>query len=72
MKRIAIIGCGGSGKTVLATQLGAKLGLPVPHLDRLFWRAGWQQMPKPARTRSSCTRAAKRGGFLSHWRDDLT
>ena len=46
MKRIAIIGCGGSGKTTLATQLGAALGLPVHHLDRLFWRAGWQETPK--------------------------
>jgi adenylate kinase family enzyme len=46
MRRIAAIGCGGSGKTVLATRLGEKLSLPVHHLDRLFWRSGWQETPK--------------------------
>jgi adenylate kinase family enzyme len=61
MKRVAIIGCGGSGKTALATQLGAKLGLPVHHLDRLFWRAGWQETPKDewaALQRDLCARPA--------------
>ena len=41
MKRIMIIGCGGSGKSTLARQLGDKTGLPVVHLDQLFWRPGW-------------------------------
>ena len=36
-----IIGCGGSGKSTLARQLGEKTGLPVVHLDKLFWRPGW-------------------------------
>ena len=41
MERIMIIGCGGSGKSTLARQLGEKTGLPVVHLDKLFWRPGW-------------------------------
>ena len=41
MERIMIIGCGGSGKSTLARQLGEKTGLPVVHLDKLFWRSGW-------------------------------
>ena len=41
MERIIIIGCGGSGKSTLAQTLGAKTGLPVVHLDKLFWRPGW-------------------------------
>ena len=40
-----IIGCGGSGKTTLALQLGEKLSLPVFHLDQLFWKPGWQRTP---------------------------
>ena len=41
MERIIIIGCGGSGKSTLARQLGEKTGLPVVHLDKLFWEPGW-------------------------------
>ena len=41
MERILIIGCGGAGKSTLARQLGEKLGIPVVHLDKLFWKPGW-------------------------------
>lgn len=46
MQRILIIGCGGSGKSTLARQLGERTGLPVWHLDRLFWRSGWVNIPE--------------------------
>ena len=41
MERIVIIGCGGAGKSTLARQMGEKLGLPVVHLDQLWWKPGW-------------------------------
>ncbi len=41
MERILLIGCGGAGKSTLARQMGQKLGLPVVHLDKLFWKPGW-------------------------------
>ncbi|WP_158879511.1 DNA topology modulation protein FlaR [Amycolatopsis anabasis] len=41
MRRIAVIGCGGAGKSTFSRRLGEILGLPVTHLDRLFWRPGW-------------------------------
>lgn len=43
MERIIIVGCGGAGKSTLAQQLGAKTGLPVIHLDKLFWKPGWEE-----------------------------
>ena len=46
MKRIAIIGPGGAGKSTLARQMGAKTGLPVVHLDAVYWREGWTETPK--------------------------
>ena len=38
MKRVAVIGCGGSGKTMLSRRLGDLLGLPVVHIDAHYWR----------------------------------
>lgn len=41
MRRIAIIGCGGAGKSTLARELGDVLGIEVFHLDNLHWQPGW-------------------------------
>ncbi|MBR1173617.1 AAA family ATPase [Bradyrhizobium sp. KB893862 SZCCT0404] len=41
MRRIIVVGSQGSGKTSLARKLGQKLGLPVVHLDVLYWQPGW-------------------------------
>src|SRR3954454_13806559 len=46
MKRVLVIGSGGSGKTTLSRSLGQKLNVPVVHLDQLYWSAGWVEMPK--------------------------
>ena len=46
MKRIAIIGPGGAGKSTLARQIGERLGLPVIHLDAEHWQAGWIEPTK--------------------------
>ncbi len=45
MKRIVVIGSGGSGKSTFSRRLGEKLDIPVVHLDRLYWMAGWQRRP---------------------------
>lgn len=51
MRRIVIVGSGGAGKSTLARQLGDLLGLPVFHLDALFWRPGWVMTPREERLR---------------------
>ncbi len=43
MRRVMIIGGAGSGKSTIARLLGARSGLPVHHLDALFWKPGWVQ-----------------------------
>jgi len=45
MQRIMIVGSGGAGKSTFARALGAKLSLPVYHLDALLWRPGWVMTP---------------------------
>lgn len=42
IKRIAIIGNAGSGKSVLAQKLHTRTKLPLYHLDKYFWQPGWQ------------------------------
>ena len=47
MRRVMIIGCGGAGKSTLARQLGEKTGLPVVHLDQIWWAPGnWQHVER--------------------------
>jgi len=41
MRRIAVVGTSGSGKTTFADRLAARLGLPRIELDALHWQAGW-------------------------------
>ena len=46
MERIQNMGCSGAGKSTLARNLGEKTGLPVVHIDRLFWKSGWVESTK--------------------------
>lgn len=41
MKRVLVIGSGGSGKSTFARRLGERLRIEVKHLDRFYWRPGW-------------------------------
>lgn len=41
MRRVVILGNSGSGKSRLARRLGRELGLPVVHLDPLYYGRRW-------------------------------
>jgi adenylate kinase family enzyme len=41
MRRVAIIGPAGAGKSTLAVELAKILRIDVVQLDRLFWQPGW-------------------------------
>lgn len=45
MRRIAVIGNGGGGKSTLARALGRHLGIPVHEVDEVQWLAGWRRAP---------------------------
>ena len=39
MKKIIVIGCPGSGKSTFARVLHHKTGIPLYHLDKMYWNA---------------------------------
>jgi adenylate kinase family enzyme len=46
VKKVAVIGCGGSGKSYVARRLGTLLDAPVTHLDAVFYDQDWNELPK--------------------------
>ena len=38
MKKVIVIGCGGSGKSVFSRSFASLVGLPLYHLDNIWWR----------------------------------
>ncbi|WP_247880012.1 DNA topology modulation protein FlaR [Brucella pituitosa] len=45
-QKIMIIGGAGSGKSTLARRLGKISGLPVIHIDTIYWKANWVMRPR--------------------------
>ncbi|HEY5588821.1 MAG TPA: AAA family ATPase, partial [Candidatus Paceibacterota bacterium] len=46
MNKIAVIGCGGAGKSTFSRKLQEILDISVYHLDKLNWKPGWVPTPK--------------------------
>lgn len=47
MRRIAVVGTTGSGKTILARHLARRLRIPHVELDALYWGPAWSETPAP-------------------------
>lgn len=45
MNRVMVIGDASSGKSTLADWLAARTGLPVHHLDQVYWMPDWTLRP---------------------------
>ena len=45
MERVVVLGPAGAGKSAFARELSHRTGLPVVHLDRIFWGGGWARAP---------------------------
>jgi adenylate kinase family enzyme len=46
IRKLMIVGSPGSGKSTLARELATRLGLPLIHLDRLYWQPHWVEPTK--------------------------
>ena len=46
MNKILVIGCPGGGKSTFARRLAALTGLPLYHIDMLYWNADKTTVPK--------------------------
>ena len=71
MKRIAVIGPTGAGKSRLAGKLGVKLDVPVVHLDRLFWKPGWVRTPHDEWVAAQRLELAKESWIVEAQYDDM-
>ncbi len=45
MQRVAIIGCGGSGKTTISHRVAAAIGTTITHLDAVYYDDEWNTLP---------------------------
>lgn len=46
MERVLVIGNAGAGKSTFSRALAQKTGLPLIHLDKLFWQGNWDHLPR--------------------------
>ncbi len=63
-KRIIVTGLAGSGKSTFSRALGATTGLPVLHLDLLFWQPGWTA-PTPEDWRATQERVLSEDAWIA-------
>ena len=46
MERVLIIGSNGAGKSTFSFRLAEKTGLPLVHIDQIYWQDAWDVTPE--------------------------
>lgn len=46
MRKVLVIGSPGAGKSTFAARLAERTGLPLVHLDAIYWEPGWIKTSK--------------------------
>jgi len=63
MQRVMILGGPGAGKSTMAREIGAWKGIPVIHMDPMYWKPHWVQRA-PEETMALVTEAAARPRWI--------
>ncbi|MEM6256939.1 MAG: adenylate kinase [Planctomycetota bacterium] len=63
-QRVAIVGCSGSGKSMLAKHIAEAKGLAYINSDELFWMPDWVQRPEPEFLQLLADRVAEQAWVL--------
>lgn len=51
MKKVVIVGVSASGKSVFGRALAKRTGLPLTHMDTIWWKAGWVETSEEEATK---------------------
>lgn len=64
VRRVSVVGNSGSGKSTVARELAAILGVPHLELDSVFHQAGWKPLPEEEFQRLVTARTSQDGWVI--------
>jgi adenylate kinase family enzyme len=64
MRRVAVVGVTGSGKTTLARELARRMGVPHIEIDAIYWGPNWTETPREV-VRARITTALAGDGWVT-------
>ena len=67
-KKIVILGCSGSGKSTFAVKLHQATGLPLIHLDNIWWKADRTHISRDEFDQKLAKICARDSWIRSWWR----
>ena len=69
MRRLAVVGISGTGKTALGARIAAQTGLPVYPIDAIIWSPGWTETPEHQIEAALARIAAAENWIVEGWID---